>query len=427
MSEYKNTDSIIRNLNVWMINHYATGMSKSLAGRHYSFAQKLVQRGYKVSIICANTSHNSDDIVETGKEGFCVKNTGNVPFVFIKSAPYKTNYLDRIWNMYTFAHNVIKLKKKLLQIIGMPDVIIASSVHPLTCVAGLKLGKHLKVPVIVEIRDLWPETLVSLGVLRKNSMITKILYFVEKIIYKRADAVIFTMEGGSQYIIDKNWTDVVDLGKVFYINNGVDLKRFDQNAIVHTVCDHDLDCSGQLNFVYTGSLRRANNMILLINAFKNMNNCKAKLLIWGIGDQAQQLEDYCISENITNVVFKGAVKKDEIPSIITRSYVNVLHSAGLDVHKYGMSQNKLFEYLASGKPILATTNHGYNIVDRSLGGITSDGTLEDIVKKLKSMIALSEKEYCNMSCNSRQAAELFDFVQLTDKLEQVIDYVSSEH
>ena len=46
MSEYKNTDSIIRNLNVWMINHYATGMSKSLAGRHYSFAQKLVPVSY---------------------------------------------------------------------------------------------------------------------------------------------------------------------------------------------------------------------------------------------------------------------------------------------------------------------------------------------------------------------------------------------
>jgi glycosyltransferase involved in cell wall biosynthesis len=364
--------------------------------------------------------------MEIGSERFAVKTAGEIPFVFVKSTPYKSNSLDRIRNMYVFARNVVKLKNILPQLIGKPDVIIASSVHPLTCIAGLKLGKYYKVPVIVEIRDLWPATLVSLGAIKQSSLIAKILYCGEKSIYKRADAIIFTMEGGRQYIIDKKWIDAVDLGKVFYINNGVDLSRFDENVIRNPVHDCDLSNGEQRNFVYTGSVQKANDLKALIDVFSTVRLYKAKLLIWGSGNEKQQLEEYCKSNNISNVVFKGRVPKKMIPSIVTQSYMNVLHNVSLDVHKYGMSMNKLFEYLASGKPVLATSDYGYNIIGAFECGITSDGTPDDMIEKLKISMSLSKDEYEIMGYNCRQTAELFDFARLTDRLEQVIDFVLSK-
>lgn len=412
--------------NIWLINHYATSMYRDLSGRHFHFAQNLIERGYKASIICANTVHNSSKVIDAGKERFTVKTVSEIPFVFIESTPYKTNSLDRIINMLSFARNVVKLKEELHQIIGVPDVIIASSVHPLTCIAGLKLGRFFKVPVIVEIRDLWPETLISMGALKKNSLIARMLYRGEKSIYRRADAIVFTIEGGRQYLIDKQWTDVIDLRKVFYINNGVDLSSFDKNVRDNTVLDHDLDDIDQLNFVYTGSLRRANNLMLLIDAFKILDNNRAKLLIWGEGDQKKELEEYCISESIPNVIFKGKAQKKDIPGILKRSYVNVLHYGYIDVQRYGMSQNKLFEYLASGKPILAIGSFGFNIVDLHDCGITSEGALDDITDKLHLFSSLPKDEYVRMSCNSRKTAELFDFPHLTSKLEQVINFVLSD-
>lgn len=409
--------------NIWIMNHYATDMYKELGGRHFSFALHLIRRGYKTSIICASTIHNSNEVIETGNEGFAFSLSGEIPFVIVKTSPYKTNSFDRIKNMFTFARNVVKLKKKLSHVIGVPDVIIASSVHPLTCIAGLKLGKFFKVPVIVEIRDLWPETLVSLGALNRGSLLTRILYLGEKAIYRRADAVIFTIEGGKQYLVDKQWAEVVDLEKVFYINNGVDLANFVENANEFIVHDQDLDNEEQLNFVYTGSLRRANNIKLLIDAFKNLKNDRAKLLIWGSGDQKQELEDYCFSQSIANVNFKGNVQKNYIPSVLKRSYINILHYGYFDVQRYGMSQNKLFEYLAAGKPILAIGGFGFNIVDSYDCGMTSDGTLDDIVEKLQLLSSLPKDEYDQLSYNCRKTAKLFDFSHLTSKLEQVIDFV----
>lgn len=421
----KNLNSNNCKPNIWIINHYATKMFNNRGGRHFSFAQKLIERGYQASIICANTIHNSSDTLEIGKEGFAFKTADGVPFVFVDAPTYKTNSFDRIKNMFAFTLNVIKLKRKLPQFIDKPDTIIASSVHPFTCIAGLKLGRYFKVPVIVEIRDLWPDTLIAMGAFKKDSLIAMFLYRVERSIYKRADAVVFTMQGGKQYIIDKKWTDVVDLRKVFYINNGVDLSQFDENVIRHCVHDCDLSNSEQLNFVYTGSVRKVNELRSLIDVFSAVRFDNAKLLIWGSGNEKQNLEEYCNSKGITNVVFKGYVQKEKIPSIVTQSYMNVLHNVSLDVHKYGMSMNKLFEYLASGKPVFATSDYGYNIIDNYDCGVTADGTPNDTIEKLNKSISLSEDEYGIMGYNSRKTAELFDFIRLTDSLEQVIGYVLS--
>ena len=69
--------------NIWIMNHYATNMFRNLGGRHFYFADKLIERGYRSSIICANTSHNSEKVMEIGSERFAVKTAGEIPFVLL--------------------------------------------------------------------------------------------------------------------------------------------------------------------------------------------------------------------------------------------------------------------------------------------------------------------------------------------------------
>ena len=78
--------------------------------------------------------------------------------------------------------------------IGKPDVIYASSPMPTTAILGISLAKKLKTKSVVEVRDLWPDSIISFGVAKKNNILVKILYYIEKRMYIEADKLVFTME-----------------------------------------------------------------------------------------------------------------------------------------------------------------------------------------------------------------------------------------
>jgi glycosyltransferase involved in cell wall biosynthesis len=189
--------------NIWIWNHYATGMFNNRGGRHYWFAENLIKKGYKPTIFCANTHHNSSSIVEVGDKKYVTDIADSIPFVFVKTYPYSGNGIKRIMNMGMFYKNLFPVSKEFSKTYGKPDIILASSVHPLTLVAGIKIAKKFGVPCICEVRDLWPESFVAYGIIKKNNPILKLLYAGEKWIYQNADKLIFTMEGGRDYIIDK--------------------------------------------------------------------------------------------------------------------------------------------------------------------------------------------------------------------------------
>ena len=76
-----------------------------------------------------------------------------IPFVFVKTTPYRGNGLDRIKNWYSFYRNLFRIYKEVIGRLGKPDLILASSVHPLTMVAGVQIAKRIGVPCICEIRE----------------------------------------------------------------------------------------------------------------------------------------------------------------------------------------------------------------------------------------------------------------------------------
>jgi len=409
---------------IWIMNHYATSMFFNKGGRHYWFAENLIKSGYEPTIFCANTRHNREDIVKIHEGKYLRMIAENIPFVFIKTVRYSGNGRQRIKNMLVFAWNLTAIAKEYARIYGKPDLILASSVHPLTLVAGIKIARRFGVPCICEVRDLWPESLVAYGFLKQNSVIAKILYRAEKWIYKNADSIVMTWEGGKEYICDQGWDKEIDLNKVKHINNGVSVEAFDRNSQENIITDPDLDNPDFKNIVYAGSIRKVNNIGILLDAAKiiqEQGHRQIRFLIYGSGDEKARLERRCRDESITNVIFKGWIEKRFVPSVLKKAYVNVLHNSSTSLDKYGQSQNKLFEYLAAGRCIVQTFSTGYSILNKYDCGICVPvQNAEEIAKAL--IKACHDENYNRiMGENARRAAHDYDFRKLTGKLIDIIE------
>ncbi len=409
--------------NVWIWNHYATNMFFDRAGRHYWFAENLIKEEYKPTIFCASTNHFSDNHIDTKGHKYFEDSADNIPFVFVNTPKYKGNRKKRLVNMISFYTGLFKTAKEYSELNGKPDIILASSVHPLTLVAGIKIAKKFNVPCICEVRDLWPESIVAYGSLKRNSMIAKLLYQGEKWIYKKASSVIMTWEGGSQYIKDQGWDNEIDINRVKHISNGLIIESFDKNSKENQINDSDLDDKKYKNLVYAGTIRKVNNLGLLLDAAKIINDYdkKIRFLIYGCGDEKEMLENRCKEENINNVVFKGRVEKKMIPSILKRSYANILHNSSTSLDKYGQSQNKFFEYLASGKCVIQTYTTEFSILEKYNCGISAVKQKPEEIAKIILEACKDNEKAEQMGQNARKAAYEFDFANLTNKLIEIIE------
>lgn len=405
------------------MNHYATRMYFEQGGRHLWMAKELKDQGYEPAIFCADKVHNAQDQVVLSKD-YQIEESKDIPFIFFKTRPYADNGLARIGNMFDFYRGLRKHYREIGRTIQKPDVILASSVHPLTLIAGLHIGKKLKVPCLCEVRDLWPESIVAYGKLKKNSLLAKVLYAGEKWIYKKADGVIMTFQGGARYIADKGWDREIPLEKVHYINNGVLLQEFDANAEKYQWVDQELTDT-PFPIIYTGSIRPVNDIGMLLDTariLKDSGYDQIRFFIYGDGTEREALEQKVLKERLSNVVLKGSVEKKYIPSILKQGWINILHNKSTILNKYGQSQNKYFEYMAAGRYILQTYTAGFSELEKEqCGTLVSSQTPEEIAKAIRQICQMDQEAYQKACEKTRKLAESYDFRLLTKKLITIVE------
>lgn len=420
-------------INVWIMNHYATQMMKDKAGRHYWFAKNLKQRGYDVSVFCAATFLKDKNKVDLGGEKFNVIDVESIPFVVVDTFKYSGNGLGRVINMAGFALNLFPVTKKYASLAGKPDVIIASSVHPLTMVSGIKIAKKFGIPCICEIRDLWPEAIFMYGKAKEKSLLGKLLIAGEHWIYRHSDRLIFTKEGDTDYLRERGWTTEqggdINLEKCHYINNGIDLESYEEKIRTEQIEDRDLQDEGKFNVVYAGAIRPINQVGTILDCAKIIQTKKGyenvQFLIYGDGSELEKLKKRTITEQIYNVKIKGFVERRFIPYILSKSSVNLLNytQSGYNWTR-GNSSNKLFEYMASGKPIISTVHMGYSVINRYGCGEELDRcTPDELANAVIKFHDMDREEAESYGKNAKVGAKDFDFTILTDKLEKVVKEV----
>ena len=409
-------------MNVWIVNHYAVPPSiASGMVRHFYFAKYLQEKGHQVSIITAGRVHNTNINMINDNSLYLSKEMDGVKYIFVRSHGYQGNGVDRIINMIGFPFEIKRTMRKLLKK-ERPDVIYASSPDIFVPFFAMRFGKKYKIPIVFEVRDLWPESIVEYNGMSSNNPIIRILYSLEKWMYKNASQLIFTFPGGEDYLIDKKWDKVVDLKKVNYINNGVDLETYREQQ-KDELYDQDL-LNDKFKVIYMGSIRKVNNIELLVSVAVELQRRGEKdiqFLIYGDGTEKEELEKRCKDQELTNIVFKGRVEKKYIPYILSKSNLNLLNYKQSSTWKYGGSQNKQFEYLASGRPICSNVKMGHSIIEYYQCGLERNmNTVDEYIETILYYKNMEKNEYERQCKNALLAANEFDYSILAGKVESVL-------
>jgi len=265
----------------------------------------------------------------------------------------------------------------------------------------------------MEVRDLWPETLIDMGVPRWHPFIV-LLGLLERFLYKRADKIIVLPPKAHEYIESLG----ISSHKIRWVPNGVDLSKFNING------EDDLNKNNnEFVVMYVGALGTANNLDVAIDSANILKNkySNIKFVFVGDGLEKSKLVQKAKLLKLDNVEFRNPVEKKEIPRLLRKADALFFNLPNLPVFKYGISSNKLFDYLASGKPIIFSCSSINNPVDEADAGITispdNPQVLAEAVIKLHNIPAYKRQE---MGKRGKDYVKKYhDIPMLVDSMEEV--------
>lgn len=399
---------------VWIVNEY--NFPDTLKSRQSNLCRRLNEHGYDCYIISGST-HNKglkNELLPNEKYRF-VKSEEAKGY-YIKTSDYKRSY-ERVLVALQFQYRIWKLRNKLPR----PDVIV-SDFAGLFGNIFLKWKKKYGTKIIYDILDLWPEGFVEMGYIKKNSLIAKMLYMLEHKSYREADGIIFSFQGGKDYIIDKGWSKEtggdVDTSNIGYLNNGVDLEAVDIQKTEYVLNDPDL-ATDKFKVVYLGSISEFNGLDVLIDTAKVLQKRgenKIQILIYGYGNQEERLKKKAKRYGLKNVIFKGKLDKNYAMSLLSRSDLNIFTFANTGLLKYGVSPNKLFMYFASGKPVLSMIKPAYDLVEGKKAGLSVDNDPKIVADAIIRFTKMPKEEYRTYCINARKTAQEYDYKDLVNVL-----------
>ena len=407
---------------IWIVNYYTAPPQYISNARHLEFAKHLLSVGYKVRVFSAGYLRDNDiDLVPEDKKYINVDYDG-VPFTHIKVRHYVGNGLNRMLSIMQFAWRLLRLRRHF----EIPDVILHNMHAPFDYPIVL-CARKLHARYIAEAWDLWPHYFVTFGLVSARNPIMKFAYGIEKRMYQAASDIVFSFEGGIDYLRERGWTTEgggkIVPERVHYINNGIALKEFYANVEKYYRDDSDLNNNDKFKIVYLGSINLVNNVKKLIDAAAILqHNSKYSFLIYGNGSDREQLQQYCKKQGINNVIFKEMwIPLEEVAYVVSQSSLNIMnYQKGFA--DYGVSSGKMFQYMAAGKPILCNIRLNYSEICKNNIGIDRDlDTPEAYVEAIEEIANLPVEEYQAMCERAKEAAKQFDYDVLSEKLIQIIE------
>ena len=345
---------------VWILNHYAQEPGGAGGTRHFSLARHLPRHGWKATIIAASTDHSTGSQRLNAGETRRLQSYDGVPFVWLRTRGYSGNGMDRVGNMLDYTRAV--LKRENLSGLDSPDAVIGSSVHPLAAWAGRRLAKRHGVPFVFEVRDLWPQTLIDMGRISHGHPAAIGLRWLEKSLFRDAARIIVLLPKAHEYIEPLG----IPRQKIVWIPNGTDTENF---AAEPPATDSDT-----FTLMYFGAHGAANGLDNLLAAMQLVESAPAGrrivLRLVGDGPLKPSLMAMAQQKGLANVRFEHPVAKKDIPALAAQASAFVFNLIDAPVFRYGISSNKLFDFMAAGRPVLFCCASSNNPIAEAGAGIT---------------------------------------------------------
>ena len=277
--------------NVWFFNHYASTPDQAGGSRHYAISRILAARGYSVTLFASSFSHHRHKDLKCKKnEKFKIEMIDGVRFVWIKTFPYRKNNWKRVINMLSYSWRCLRVYKKLLKNNPeeKPKTVIGSAVHLLAVWTAYRVSKKLKVNFVMEVRDLWPMTLVEFRKWLKYHPIVIFFGILDRFLAKRAHKLVSVLPGAYNYY--KRYGIAKE--NVVWIPNGVDTSLYcGKNSV-----PPESESKGQQQFkvMYTGTLGMEANLRTLLSAAKSIreNQLPVFFEIIGSGEKKKELVQF---------------------------------------------------------------------------------------------------------------------------------------
>jgi glycosyltransferase involved in cell wall biosynthesis len=370
-------------MRVLIVNHYAIPPTFGGGTRHFSLAKELERAGHEVLIVAGSYHHLVDkQQVPPGRSAQLTK-VGSVRLLYLRTPSYSGNQGRRLLNMCIFAWRVARLK--LPETWAPFDVVIGSSPHPFAALGASSLSRRLGCPFMLEIRDLWPASLVQLAGLSTSSVTVRLLAVLERLLYRRASAVVSLLEHASSHF-EKHG---VPKQRVFFVPNGVD---FD---LVPKPLPGRAQCDGEFRVAYTGSMGPPNSLDVVLDAAKELHQRGIPVYfdLYGSGADRGRLERRVAQEQIVNTRFHDPVPKNDVYALMQSADALVISMADSPLYQMGTSMNKLWDYMAAARPVVLSGANETVTTERA-GLVVPPGdavALANAVEKLRGM-AVEDRE-----------------------------------
>lgn len=327
-------------------SHYFPPEGNAPASRTYENCKRWTQQGHKVTVItCA--PNVPDGVVYKGYKNKLYQSENLYGIHVIRIWTYiaaNRGTIQRITNYMSYMFNAIFVSLFLKK----PDVVIATSPQFFCGWAGVIVSRLCRVPFILEIRDIWPESIVAVGALR-NKRLLRVLEWLEQKMYTAAKHIVTVGEGYKQKLLEKG----IQAKNISVIHNGFDHEIFyprqpDDKIRQHYNLNHEFICS------YVGTIGMACGLDVVLRAAKLLKNKQRndiKFLLVGAGAIKTQLQRQTFEENLDNIVFVGRQDKHLISRFLSITDACLIHLKKAELFKTVLP-SKIFEAAAMAKPII---------------------------------------------------------------------------
>ncbi|MCL6247805.1 glycosyltransferase family 4 protein [Acinetobacter sp. ANC 4945] len=398
---------------VWLVNQYASTLDYGFGGRFYYFAKELSLLGYDVHVFASGNHHLLkkkpilNNLLTTELvEGF--------NFHWIKCLDYPNAHSKiRILSEFDFSKKISNLNLSLKN----PDCIIYSTPSLIGYRGALKLSRRFEAKLILDIRDLWPLTLIEMGVSKYHPFIMY-LSWLEKKAYNTCDYIISNWPYANKYINKFN-----NKIKFKWIPNGFSLEEFNDFEKLDQTLINEIP-KNKFIVGYCGTVGFVNALETLIQSAEILrNNVDIYFLIVGSGKEKKIIQQYAKDRNCHNVIFIDAVNKKQVPHIL--SFFDCCYVGFMDIplYNYGSSLTKLPEYLASKRPIVYASNSPFQPVLESNSGVSTKAeNPQEISEAILKLYNISKEERNTLGENAYNfAKENYEYQMLGSKLADIIE------
>ncbi|WP_312643058.1 glycosyltransferase family 4 protein [Hydrogenoanaerobacterium sp.] len=383
-------------MNILLINHYAGSPEMGMEYRPYYLAREWNKLGHNVTIVAADYSHlrsKNPSIHESVHE----KVIEQVRFVLIKTPVYTENDRKRYKNVYRFVQ-ALNRNVQLLAEKYKPDIVIASSTYPFDIYPARKIAAITKAKLVYEVHDVHPDSFIEIYGYSSYHPIMLALRRAVKFAYRTADCVISILPKVDLHMKELGF----ETGNFTYIPNGIveqeAPKKQPQRHIDLIARYRD---KGYFIVMYLGGFAPANALDELVESAKDADRDVMYMLV-GNGLHKAPLKRYAKQNNLSNIMYLDAVEKNQVQSILALADCLYIGALPLEVYRYGVGMNKLYDYMYSGRPIVCAMNVPENPVEAARCGIiVPENTGEQIAKAIGTMKQMSEPERAAMGERGR--------------------------